>query len=105
MAMGLPAVRSSLVSGLFPTGQKTANCPVATVFMRSYAVTCRVRPPYVGRPARAVLLGGCSALLFGCAAPLHINDIQVVATHNSYKQRMDAHLFALLARENAARAR
>jgi calcium-dependent phosphoinositide phospholipase C len=50
------------------------------------------------------LLLGCG-LLLGCAAPLHINDIQVVATHNSYKQRMDAHLLALLQRDNPKLAR
>lgn len=53
------------------------------------------RPPYL---PIALLLGACTA-------PLHLNDIQVVGTHNSYKRRMDPVIFTQLAARDPRLAR
>ena len=41
----------------------------------------------------------------GCAAPLRINDMQVVGSHNSYKQHIDPVLWQVLLNDNPALAR
>ena len=41
----------------------------------------------------------------GCAAPLRINDMQVVGSHNSYKQHIDPVLWQVLLSDNPALAR
>jgi hypothetical protein len=38
-----------------------------------------------------------TVLMAACAAPVRLNDLQVIATHNSYKQRIDPAIMAPLA--------
>jgi hypothetical protein len=55
------------------------------------------------RPGRALLV--LAAMLGACAPELHLNDIQVIGTHNSYKRAIDPVLFLPLAAQLPGLAR
>ena len=54
---------------------------------------------------QVVTLSTCALALLACAAPLRLNDVQVLATHNSYKRHMDPAVMRKLVKKRPALAR